>query len=324
MRPWLLLSAFVVTALLMLPLAAAPKPSPPPPAPADPAVAFLNVGGLKVMNADGAAVTTVYTAGFNPTWAPDRSAIGFLVGGSVGSPWELWRIDVTVTNGVVQGTNPALLYANVAHLNASTPAWSPTGAVIAFTQVDTDPETGWSLPRLLRTIPARGGVPTTLYTTTQGYQVLDPTWNAAGTKIAWVENDVDMFGEPGWIDPSWAIQVLDLTTGTVSMAFGWVSHSLANLDWSRTQDKIAFSTSGGIYTVDISQPNPTRELVVGGASQPTWLPDDSKIAFQASGRRGPGKVVRGTNIWTYDFSTGQEALLGPGYAPDWVRCSPCP
>jgi len=321
MRPWLLLTALAVTGLLMAPLVAAPKPPPsPPPAPADPAVAFVNVGGLKVMNADGAAVTTVYTAGGSPTWAPDRSAIGFLVGGSVGSPLELWRIDVSVTNGVVQGTNPTLLYANVAHLNASKPAWSPDGTVIAFTEVDTDPWTGYALPRLLRTIPAGGGIPTTLYTTYGESQVLDPTWNAAGTKIAWVEYWVDIYG---W-DSSWSIMVLDLTTGAVSIAFDWVGYSLADLDWSRTQDKIAFSTSGGIYTVDISQPNPTRELVVGGASQPTWLPDDSKIAFQASGRRGPGKVVRGTNIWTYDFSTGQEALLGPGYAPDWVRCSPCP
>ena len=320
MRPWLLLSAFVVTALLMAPLAAAPKPpSPPPPAPADPAIAFWSAG-LKVMNADGGAVKTVYSGGWSPTWAPDRSAIGFLDGASVGSPLELWRIDVSVTNGVVQGTNPRLLYANVAHLNASTPAWSPTGTVIAFTEADTDPWTGYTLPRLLRTIPAVGGAPTTLYTTYGESQVLDPTWNPAGTKIAWVEYWVDIYG----IDSSWSIMVLDLTTGTVRTAFEWVSYSLADLDWSRTQDKIAFSAKGGIYTVDVSLPNPIPQLVVGGASQPTWQPDDGKIAFQSSGRRGPGKVVKSTNIWTYDFSDGKEALLGPGYAPDWVRCSPCP
>src|SRR3990172_6312795 len=113
MRPWLLLTALAVTGLLMAPLVAAPKPPPPPPpAPAEPAVAFVNVGGLKVMNADGAATTTVYPGSTGrPSWAPDRSAIAFPLPTAFG--FDLWRIDVIVSNGAVQGTNPRLLFANV-------------------------------------------------------------------------------------------------------------------------------------------------------------------------------------------------------------------
>ena len=347
MKPWWVLSALVVTAFLMAPLATAPKPPgagpKPPPAPADPVVAYTSLKGdvwsLGVMNADGSAATTVYNNTKkveNPTWAADRSAIAFTVGyvGS-GDPYELWRVDVNVANGAVSGADPLLLHTiftpfNPDYYTEVSPAWSPDGTVIAFPDQDIDPWLYHPIMKLLRTIPATGGTPTTLYTAEDTYGISEPTWSHDGTEIAWVST---RFIEPDTeeyfpIPVDYSIMVLDIPTNTTRTVFGPVTYRVDDLDWARTQDTIAFYTYSpvsGIYTVDLSQPDPVPQLVVAGDDSPTWLPNDAKIAFVASQTTQVRKrqvTVRG--VWTYEFSTGQQAFVGPGSQPDWARCDPCP
>src|SRR3989304_3700326 len=176
MNPWWVLSALVVTALLMAPLATAPKPPgagpKPPPAPADPAVAYTPLKGdvwsLGVMNADGSAATTVYNNTKkveNPTWAADRSAIAFTVGyvGS-GDPYELWRVDVNVANGAVSGADPLLLHTiftpfNPDYIRGAPPGWAPGGGVDPFPGPDPRPRFSPPNQKVLAHAPRAGGAP---------------------------------------------------------------------------------------------------------------------------------------------------------------------
>jgi len=201
--------------------------------------------------------------------------------------------------------------------------------VIAFPDQDIDPWLYHPIMKLLRTIPATGGTPTTLYTAEDTYGISEPTWSHDGTEIAWVST---RFIEPDTeeyfpIPVDYSIMVLDIPTNTTRTVFGPVTYRLYDLDWARTQDTIAFyaySPVSGIYTVDIRQPDAVPQLVFAGGYSPTWLPDDAKIAFNAPEYHWrTGKLI-GWPIWTYEFSTAQKVRVGPGWDPDWVRCGPCP
>ena len=159
-------------------------PPPQPPTPADPAIAFVaRAGGgpwdLRVMNADGSNVRTIYTATAGsqilPSWSPDGHSIAFI------NSWNLWRIDVTVVNGVPTGTNAAVLLDKTSSL--SEPAWSPLGDEIAFVDINL---------KTLEVVPATGGVPEVLYSSpnTLAYPAWSPgESNLHLTALGWCSHD---------------------------------------------------------------------------------------------------------------------------------------
>jgi Tol biopolymer transport system component len=289
------------------------KPPKDPPPPSDPAIAFTSTVELYVMNADGSALTNIYSADdylYGPTWAPDKSAIGFLA--RVDGTWDydLWRIDVDVVDGVVQGSNAVMLISDIwLH-----PVWSPNGDVIAFPSVYDG-----SSPSLLQTIPANGGTVETINTADEGYIIDYPTWSPDGSQIAFRERDTST---PYPYDHS--IKVLTLATetepATTETVFGPVDYSFSGLDWARTSDTIALMAQASIWTIDITQTDPTPQFIVGGEARwPTWSPDDSQMAFSKPDRISGGGRTRGWRVHVYDFATEESTKITGGSFPDWSR-----
>ena len=272
----------VVLALLALaPLAATDtlakkggnKPPPEPTQPADPAIVCIvdwlsTEAKVVVMDADGGNRTVVHTTVgpiIEPTWAPDGSAVAFLKGFK-----ELWRIDVAVVDGVPEGSDPQLILAELDYNQIRKPQWSPEGDEIFYmAQGDDSYE--------LRAVSAGGGTPRVVYDP-PSRGIGRPTFSPDGSRIAFTTGA----GSPK------DIQVLDLATGVVTTVLSDWTDGFKDLDWSHTDDVLAFIDSdegpdrdhqrgGRLYTIDLD----TRELTyhLEGAEELTWLPDVTQIVF---------------------------------------------
>jgi Tol biopolymer transport system component len=272
-----------------------------------------------VMNADGSNQAEVYSnseMNGHPSWSPDGTSIAFMIGveGSIAS--ELWRIDVTVDgDGNPQGSNPFMLTEDI-YWDV---AWSPDGDVIAFPKRVFDPSLGHDAPREIRTITATGESETTLYTASEGHRVLYPTWRSDASQMAFREQDTS--GDH-------SIKVLDLTLpvgpDNPETVYGPVGDSITMLDWARTKDTLAYNSMGpddltAIYTLDLTEPDPTPQFVVGSESgSPSWSPDDEQIVHY-KGDFSRGGRLKGWNVWQFDFATGEDTKLAKGIVPDWSR-----
>jgi Tol biopolymer transport system component len=281
------------------------KPPKDPPPPADPAIAYTS-NGLMVMNADGSNQTQVYSVSdvSEPSWSPDGGSVAFMYRhGSPSWQMDLWRIDISVVDDVPVGSNPTLLETDVGF----SPTWSPAGDVIAYPISVSDTSASF-----LMTIPANGGPVDTLYTAPLPYQILYPTWSSDGTRIAFSEGIY--YTNPDQV----FLKILEIATGTVTTVVGPVDYRFSNLEWARTKDEVAFQAGvasvGGLYTLDLTEQNPTPQLISGGDKRsPSWAPDDSKLAYSQWVRRNR------LDINTYDFATGEIKTLARGMFPDWRR-----
>jgi dipeptidyl aminopeptidase/acylaminoacyl peptidase len=303
-----LILGIVIVSLIVsmaIPMATAKKPPKPPPGgedpPADPAIAFRGSKGprntIVVMNADGSNQATVFSADSigHLTCSPNLNAVAAMVMVRRGNDYsyDLWRIDISIVDGVPQGSEPIELTQDITY----GPAWSPQGDVIAFTE---------NLPnndRIL-TVPADGGSVQTIYTAPEGYNVASPAWNSDASKMAFVQ------GSNG----HHSIMLLDLSDGSTTTVYGPISDPMGFVDWARTKDELAIYGVGEIYLLDLTQPSPTPEVLLedGAPRSPSWSPDDSQLVFETT-------VKRGRVVSVYTFSTEEIDYLANGMHPDWCR-----
>ena len=279
----LFLLALGALLLLASPNTLAGKKTKPPPEPANPEIAYVNPrkAQIVVADADGGNPTAVLThtaLKYRPTWAPDGSAITFeaYTSGLDG----LWQVDVA--SGDITVLVPD---------DATFPAWSPVGDEIAYVHAETE----------IRLIPADRGTSETIYESRNGGTIHSLTFNADGTKLAFVERlPAEVF-------------ILDLATGELTKIHTIVlggDDRWEDLDWSRTGDVLALDHSGMISTYDLST-GVLTELFAG--QHPSWSPDDSQLVCEVEGFNN--------GLYVYTFATGglQKIVRRDARWPDWVR-----
>ncbi len=304
-----LILGIVIVSLIVsmaIPLVAAPRPDKPPKPPpggedppANPAICYRlqkgRVQTLFVMNADGSNQVSIWEDVGNPSWAPDGSAIAFGVQ-QEDYTTDLYRIDVSVVNGVPQGSNLLELAQDI----RSPPQWSPAGDEIAFIN------TVNSQYKLIQTVPATGGSVETIYTSPEGFNVQDFTWRYDASQMA-----ILLGGGGGQ-----SIVLLDFSDGSTSTVYGPTGNWLGHIDWARTSDTLAFTTNDGIATLDISVPNQEPQILIPGDGRykmPSWSPDDSQMALLKWDKNN------WLNLMVYDLATEEMEKLAKGFTPDWCR-----
>jgi Tol biopolymer transport system component len=303
---------FLIATMLGTSFALAKKPGggkPPNDPPADPVIAFRTGNGpnprIDVMNADGSNQATVFTNDLGIghfTWSPDGNAIAAQVSVNRGGEYFycLWRIDISIVNGVPQGSEPTELAQDIGY----GPAWSPDGDVIAFIKHDGD-----DINAYIQTAPAIGGDIETIYTAPDGYDVHHPTWSRDASQMVFVQSG---YGQRSLI-------LLDLSDSSIITVYGPTNGNFKNLDWARTQDVLVFhytvsTYDTGIYTLDLTETSPTPQaiLVDGSPDSPSWSPDDTQLVFERT-----NKNARRVSVYT--FSTEETEYLVKGRFPDWSR-----
>jgi Tol biopolymer transport system component len=272
---------------------------------ADPAIAFVNGSKLFVMNADGSNQTVLvegekFTLLSHPSWAPDGGSIVF-AGTPAGREKGIWIVDVAVVDGTPAGSNLRKVPIDLVGSQGS-PAWSPTGGTIAFTNA-----TGPEFDRSIYVVPVTGGVPSAVYTSAPGLDPGQPDWSPDAAKLVFVEGTQDA-------PYRYSLLILDRATADVDTVVPLSSDFFVRFPvWSRDGDRIAYSGYAGgepeaVYTVTPT-PRATPVKLIDGAG-PAWSPDDAKLLFVNPFHR----------LYTYEFGTGATTKIAKnGWMPDWRR-----
>lgn len=322
--------------LLLIVLAALPAPAqkggggttPPP----NPAIALASGGSIYVMNADGTNVRLVLASAsdsilLRPAWSPDASEIVF-----AGNPGGAVRGIYSVRP---DGTGLRLITPT----SSSSPpnvAWSPVPSPdgrfkIAWTDRAGPANLALGLPAPVEIFvvnPDATGL--AMITATPGIGESCVSWSPDATRLAVTTITVVPGGSlnEGWVyglglDGAGLLTTTSIQNVTSIPGSPLNGASIVACDWARTQDRIAVAALGAVggssydlWILDLASPATPQRVPVSGSSvserQPTWSPDDSKLAFWYSGSKSGVFVVNPNG-------TGLTQLTKGGTAPDWKR-----
>ena len=249
-----------------------------------PKILYGRDGAIFTANDDGTGETrlTPSNTGYQAAWSRDQSKIAFSV--NDGLSVNLPGYDIYVMNADGSGlTN--LGRGGGSSVSAHSPAWSPDGTRIAFTQLDL---VGFSRSRLC--IMKTDGTGVSCFAAPGEVirlpQAVGPSWSPDGAKIAF--NCLSYDRDPA--DPAVLaiyrqdICVMDADGGNqVNLTASFCSSCRSNSpDWSPDGTRIAFHyLENDISTVSlIGASGGMRTGLVVGRS-PKWSPDGVRLVFYA-------------------------------------------
>jgi Tol biopolymer transport system component len=283
--------------------------------PPAPEIAYIEAGALWVMDADGSNATPIFTGGSvsSVSWSPDgtRFAIMANIGGLTG----VWTLDA-------DGSNLQLVTETHVSTYSYKPQWSPAPTPDGFEYIlfidltDEGPDGNYDVYAIHP--DGTGLVP--LVETPVPFMEGDCAWSPDATRIAVIED---------WAGDTLTLYDLGLVDGSLAVIGSEViadtPPDLADLDWARTQNKVAVtsfvegtSNNRELWILDLDDPSNHRRLTYFEHQDrsPTWSPDDSFLVFERFPR--PGKEIGLRRI----RGDGQlDVSLGVKYGgrPDWRR-----
>lgn len=257
------------------------------------------------VDADGGTPMSVaadrYASEYFAAVAPDNRTLAITARGFAGSQW--WRLghshlDESEIWTVRDGTPP--VYAQITQGGAKSewPMWSGDGSVLFYMSDRTGAQNIWKHPI------GKAGAPLTKF---EHGHVLWPTISRDGRTIAF--------------EREFAIWTVDTSTGDAhevpiarrgapagtSVDHRDVADEAEELALSPDAQKVALIAHGEMFSAAAKEGADAQRVTFtpGRESQVTWAPDSRRIAY-VSRRDGS------SNIYLYDFATGQETALTTG------------
>jgi Tol biopolymer transport system component len=231
---------------------------------------------------------------FGPAWNAAGTRIAFWRTPAPFGPGSIWTMKPN-------GADKRRLTVGI---DARDPAWSPSGARIAFTLVGSEGFDVWTM----RASDGGDRQPVTVGPALD----FEPAWSPDGTRLAFTRGSLD--GDVG------DVYVIDLATGALTQVTNSpdYDHQVAwSPDGTRLVFERDFGSSFSIYTVNVDGSGPTR--VTDGPffdTGPAFSPDGGFIAFGSN--RGGGFL---DDLWIVNTDgTGlrrvRELRFSEGF-PDW-------